>query len=252
MHYEIYGNGPPLILLHGLSYQGAFWWLQVKDFAPHYHVIVPDNRGAGYTDAPDEAYSTEQMADDTVQLLRALGIPRAHVLGVSLGGAIAQHIALRHPNVVDRLVLTNTLCQPSPYGHEMLATWRLIAEQAGTDVWKRVMLVQFVTPQFYSTHPDRVAKMHELAISPAASLVGFLRQNWACVHHDTAAHLSRITAPTLVLVAEQDQIIPVGSMKFIHRQIRDSQFVVLPRCKHGFMWEFPELFNEAVLQFLGS
>jgi pimeloyl-ACP methyl ester carboxylesterase len=122
MHYEIYGDGPPLILLHGLSYQGAFWWLQVKDFAPHYRVIVPDNRGAGYTDAPDEAYSTEQMADDTVQLLRALGIPRAHVLGVSLGGAIAQHIALRHPHVVDRLVLTNTLCQPSPYGHEMLAT----------------------------------------------------------------------------------------------------------------------------------
>jgi 3-oxoadipate enol-lactonase len=252
MHYEIYGDGPPVVLLHGLGYQGTFWWLQVQDFAQHYRVIVPDNRGVGHTDAPDEQYSTEQMADDTVHLLRALDIPRAHVVGVSMGGAIAQHIALRHPDTIDRLVLTNTMCQSSPYGNEMLATWRIIAEHAGTDAWKRVMLVHYVTPQFYTEHPERLSRMHELAVTPIQSLVGFIRQNWACVHHHTTEQLSRITAPALVLAAEQDQLTPVGGMKFIHRQIGGSQFVVIPRCGHGFMWELPEQFNDAVLKFLVS
>jgi 3-oxoadipate enol-lactonase len=252
MHYEIYGDGPPLVLLHGLSYQGAFWWLQVKDFAQHYRVIVTDNRGVGETDAPDEPYTIEQMADDTVHLLSALGISRAHVLGVSMGGTIAQQVALRHPHTVDRLILTNTICQQSPYGNEMLATWRLIAEHAGTDGWKRVMLVQFVTPQFYSKHPERVKKMHELAVSPPQSVIGFLRQNWALVRHNTTTQLSQITAPTLVLSAELDHLTPVGGMKLIHRHIKGSQFVVIPKCRHGFMWEFPEIFNGAVLKFLDS
>jgi pimeloyl-ACP methyl ester carboxylesterase len=251
MHYDSYGEGPPLVLLHGLGYQGAYWWLQVETFAQRYRVIVPDNRGVGLTETPDGDWSTAIMADDTAHLLTALGVPRAHVLGVSMGGAIAQQLAVRHPDQIDRLILACTWCQASLYGNEMLTTWRVVAEQAGTAAWKRVMLVQYVTPGFYSDHPDRVTKMQALAEAPCQSLAGFLRQNWACVHHQTTELLPQVPVPTLVLAAEHDRLTPVGGMKFLHRQMARSQFVVLPRCGHGFMWEIPEQFNTAVLEFLG-
>lgn len=94
MHYEVYGDGPPLVLLMGLGCPGSLWWLQVEAFAEHYRVIVPDNRGVGQTDKPVGEYSTAMMANDTAHLLTALGIPCAHVLGMSMGGAIAPHMAL--------------------------------------------------------------------------------------------------------------------------------------------------------------
>ncbi len=252
MHYEVYGNGPPLVLLMGLGCPGSLWWLQVAAFAEHYCVIVPDNRGVGQTDKPVGEYSTAMMADDTAHLLTTLGIPRAHILGMSMGGAIAQQVALRHPAMVDHLILACTFCQTSPYGEETFAVWRLVATSAGMETLSRLLLWQSVTPRFYSAHPDRVTKLGELFTAHPQPLDAYLCQNDACAHHHTTDHLPRIQAPTLVLAPERDILTPVGSVKLIHQQILGSCFAILPRSGHGFMWEIPEQFNAAVLEFLGA
>jgi pimeloyl-ACP methyl ester carboxylesterase len=226
------------------------WWLQVAAFARRYRVIVPDNRGVGRTEKPAGEYSTAQMADDTASLLSALGIARAHILGMSMGGAIAQQMALRHPAMVDHLILACTFCETSPYGLEIMAVWRLVAERAGIDALSRLLLLQSVTPRFYANHPDRVTKLGEFFMAYPQPADAYIRQNGACARHYTTEQLPRITAPTLVLAPERDILTPLGSMRLIHQRIPGSQCVVLPRSGHGFMWELPEQFNAAVLGFL--
>lgn len=252
MHYEVYGAGPPLVLLMGLGCPGSLWWLQVEACAAHYRVIVPDNRGVGQTDRPDGEYSTAMMADDTAHVLTALGIRRAHVLGMSMGGAIAQQMALRHAAMVDHLILACTFCQGSPYGEEIFAVWRLVAEGAGMETLSRLLLLQSVTPRFYTAHPDRVHQLAELFAAQPQPLAAYLRQNAACAQHHTTDQLSRIQAPTLLLAAERDLLTPLGSMRLMHEQIPGSRLVAVPRSGHGFMWEVPEQFNAAVLNFLGT
>jgi 3-oxoadipate enol-lactonase len=252
MHYEVHGAGPPLLLLMGLGCPGALWWLQVEAFAAQYRVIVPDNRGVGRTEKPAGPYSTALMADDTAHLLAALDISRAHVVGMSMGGAIAQQLALRHPHLVDRLVLACTFSESSPYGQEILAVWRLVAESAGMEALSRLLLLQSVTPRFYAAHADRLARLQQLFAAFPQPVEAYLQQNWACARHRTAEQLPRIRAPTLVLAAERDVLTPVGAMNLIHRHIPGSQFAVIPRCGHGFMWEVPEQFNAAIAAFLAA
>jgi pimeloyl-ACP methyl ester carboxylesterase len=252
VHYEVAGEGPPLVLLMGLGCPGALWWLQVEAFAEHYQVIAPDNRGVGRTEKPVVEYSTELMADDVANLLNILGIPQAHILGMSMGGAIAQQMALRHPGMVDRLILACTFSEMSPYGEEIVAVWRLLAERAGMEALGRLLLVQSVTPRFYAEHPDRLAKLREIFAAFPQPVDAYLRQNWACARHRTTEQLCRVSSPTLVLAAERDMLTPPGAMKLIHQHIAGATFVVIPRSGHGFMWEVPEQFNSAVLAFLAS
>jgi pimeloyl-ACP methyl ester carboxylesterase len=252
MHYESYGDGPPLVLLMGLGCPGSLWWLQVQAFAEHYRVIVPDNRGVGQTDKPAGAYSTAMMADDTAHLLGTLGIPRAHVLGMSMGGAIAQQMALRHPALVDHLLLACTFCQSSPYGEEIFAVWRQVAAGAGMEALSRLLLLQSVTPRFYAEHADRVNTLAALFAAHPQPVAAYLQQNGACARHHTTDQLPGIQAPTLLLAAERDILTPVGSMRLLQQHIPGARLVVLPRSGHGFMWELPEQFNAAVCEFLGS
>ena len=252
MHYEVDGEGPPLVLLMGLGCPGALWWLQVPALAEQYQVIVPDNRGVGRTEKPAVEYSTELMADDVANLLNALGIPRAHILGMSMGGAIAQQMALRHPWTVDRLILACTFSETSPYGEEIMAVWRLLAERAGMEALARLLLAQSVTPRFYSEHPDRLARLREIFAAWPQPVDAYLRQHGACARHRTTDQLSRIRAPTLVLAPERDVLTPPGAMNLIHQHIPDATLVVIPRSGHGFMWEVPEQFNAAVVEFLAS
>src|SRR5512140_3268314 len=105
MYYEEHGSGFPLLLINGLGSDHLEWLHQLPPFEARFRVVVFDNRGTGMTEIPPGPYTTAEMADDAAALLRALGIARAHVLGVSLGGMIAQEVALRHPDRVNRLVL---------------------------------------------------------------------------------------------------------------------------------------------------
>lgn len=252
IYYEIHGKGKPLVLLMGLGCHSGLWIYQVPVFSQHFQVITMDNRGVGRSDKPPGDYSIDMMADDTANVLKELGIPQAHILGMSMGGAIAQRFALRYPQMVDKLVLACTFSGQTPYGIMMMELWEQIARGAGMKAVTSLLLLQSFTPRGFIEQRNVVTKVQEtfeLYPQPAAA---YISQNHACQKHDTTVELYKITAPTLGLVGDRDIQTPVGSLKLIAEKIPGAKLKVIPRCGHGFMWEAAKQFNEAVLEFLGS
>ncbi|MCK4963645.1 MAG: alpha/beta fold hydrolase, partial [Dehalococcoidia bacterium] len=129
MYYEVHGEGEPLLLIMGLGSDLTSWIFQIPEFSKKYQVIAFDNRGVGRTDAPDVPYSTAMMADDTTGLLDALGIEKAHVLGLSMGGFIAQELAVKYPQRVKSLVLAATAAGPYSWATHVLGIRIRLAQE---------------------------------------------------------------------------------------------------------------------------
>ncbi|MEM9091605.1 MAG: alpha/beta hydrolase [Cyanobacteria bacterium P01_F01_bin.53] len=150
MYYEIHGSGEPLVLIHGLSMDSSTWFNQVPLLSQKYQVVVFDNRGVGQTDAPHEDYSTEMMADDTVALLRFLNVDNAHILGFSMGGMIAQIIALKYPELVKSLLLNTTAAQFPAKAKHLVQNWlRMLNENVSLETRIREGFLWVYTDTFF-------------------------------------------------------------------------------------------------------
>lgn len=252
MYYKSQGRGFPLLLIAGLGADSSSWDFQMEDFSRDYRVIAFDNRGAGRTDKPPVDYRSELFADDAANLLQALGVEKAHVLGHSMGGTIAQQLALRHPEKVARLILFATFSEINAYGQLWLETWRLMAQGAGMEALHKISLIQSITPRTYISHPELVEWAHQRWAENPQPLEAYIRQNWACHHHRTIEDLPKIKAPTLVLVADRDMQTPVGSNKMIADRIPGAKFKVIPGYGHCVNWEQPQEFNRIALDFLAG
>src|SRR4030042_7133963 len=201
MYYEEHGSGFPLLLINGLGSDPLEWLHQLPAFAPLFRVIVFDNRGTGMTDVPPGPYTTGQMADDAASLLRALGITRAHVLGVSLGGMIAREVALRHPGLVDGLVLGCTgpggelSVRPSP---EAMAVFSL-ATGEDPEAELRRMLPFLYTDACIRERPEEIEGFVRRRLDHPTPPEGHLAQLSAAVTHDASSRLQDGPAQTLVM-----------------------------------------------------
>ncbi|MBF8265103.1 MAG: alpha/beta hydrolase fold protein [Dehalococcoidia bacterium] len=250
IYCEIHGRGKPLVLLMGLGCHSGLWLYQVQEFSKSFQVIVIDNRGISRSDKPSGDYSIAMMADDTANLLKALNIPKAHILGMSMGGAIAQRFALRYPQMVDKLVLACTFSEQTPYGIMMMELWEQIARGAGIGAVTSLLLLQSFTPRGFVEQKKVVAQIQEIFALYPQPVAAYVSQNHACQGHNTSGELPLIKVPTLGLVGERDIQTPVASVKFIAEKIPGAKLQIIPRCGHGFMWEAAEQFNEAVMNFL--
>jgi pimeloyl-ACP methyl ester carboxylesterase len=250
VHYEVEGEGPALIMIMGLGCPGALWRYQVPELSRHFRVITFDNRGIGRSTKPPGPYSTDIMADDTAELMHHLGIERAHVLGMSMGGAIAQKVAIRHPELVDHLILSCTWCGTNRFGQELLGAWRAVAERAGMDTLTQLNLAQYLTPACYVNKPQLVSELSELLGATAQPVVSYVAQNLACQTHEACERLASIRAKTLILVGSRDGQTTVGAAKEMAGLIPGSRLVALKGLGHGLMWEDPERYNQTVLDFL--
>ncbi len=246
------GAGDPLVLVMGFGGDHLAWGLQIPAFAAKYRVIAFDNRGVGQSGAPDLPYSTAMMADDTAGLLDALGIERAHVCGVSMGGMIAQEIALRHPGRVRTLQLHATLGRPDAYMRALVEGWRKTRIALGREDALRVIALWLFAPRTYEERPEFVELVLQNAIANPhpQSLTGFLRQGDAVLGHDTLERLEQLRCPTLVSVADQDILVPPRFSHAIAQRVPGAELKTIADAGHAYMWEAPEAFNAMCLEFL--
>lgn len=253
IHYEQHGNGPDLVMIMGLGAHSGAWALNVPQLAERYRVTVFDNRGCGRTSAPDEPYSMGGMAEDTAALMDAIGMDRAHIVGASMGGMIAQEFAINHPGRVNRLVIACSRMIASELRRKVsMAQRALWASDLPRDVVSAIQMPWSSTPGILQDESLPLAALALQAKDPyPIAKHAYLRQLDATLAHDTVARLGRITAPTLVLVGAEDILTPPHESVALAARIPGSELRILPRGGHGFTGEYAPQFNRAVVEFLG-
>jgi 3-oxoadipate enol-lactonase len=255
MEHYVEGNGPPLLMIMGLGGQANSWGEPFLELLrPHFQIIRFSNRGTGLTDKPLGEYRIETMAEDAAGLLRELGIGRAHVLGISMGGMIAQELVLNHPQAVRGLALGCTNCGPAhsvPPGPEMITMLGRVGSLPLEERIRQFWLIT-VTPQFVETGKEFLDGIMELSLATPTPWATFGRQFLAIQSFDTYDRLPRIQAPTLILHGDRDILAPVGNAGVLHGRIGGSQVRIVPEAGHCFFWEKPAESAEAIVEFMSS
>ena len=249
--WERHGSGPPLLLIHGLGYARWGWEPVLEPLARSFDVVLFDNRGIGASGAPPGPYTAAQMAEDAVQVLDEAGLARAHVLGSSLGGMVAQELALAHPERVDRLVLACTTpggarAFPLPEG-----TLRLLAEAPALP--QDVALRRFVRNALAPGAPEElVQRIYAHRVNGGMQTPeGWQAQAAAGTTYDGFHRIGAIGAPTLVLHGLEDAVVDPCNANLLAAQIPDARVEFFPGAGHLFFWEQPERFVRVVTEFLG-
>ncbi len=234
IHYEEAGSGPPVLLIMGLGASLDWWGTLPASLAPRFRVITFDNRGAGRSSHPTGRYSIRQMADDALGLMDAVGMDRAHVLGYSMGGMIAQEIAIANPGRVDRLILAATgpsgLCGTLP---RLRAWWLMLSPPRPGRYRDNVLELLFPT-EYIRSHPEEVDEAWRMISASPADRPSFMRQLGAILRWSSCGRLSRIAAPTLIVHGGRDILLPVGNAHLLARRIPQSRLELFPEGGHGF------------------
>jgi len=247
-------EAPPVLLVMGWGGDHTGWALQLAALVATHRAIALDNRGAGQSGAPDEPYTIPQMADDAVGLLDALGVSAAHVCGASMGGMIAQEIALRHPDRVLSLQLHCTLARPDAYGSLLVESLLRVRAREDREEWARALLPWVISRATAAGRPDFVKLMLQRTLDNPypTSHVGLRRQAEAIGAHDTLDRLGTIKTPTLITVGEDDILVPPAFSREIHARIPGAELVTIPGAGHVHFLEQPDAFNAAMLGFLAK
>ncbi len=245
------GSGPPVVMIQGLGADKHLWDLQRLALAPKYNTLALDNRGAGRSDKPYGNYSLHQMADDVIAVLDDAGVDTAHVIGASMGGAISQLVALRHPDRIRSLTLACTACRHHPWRRELLAQWADSALEHGMGEMTKEAARWMIGPRSFRRVSPAVGWMGPLGLSrPAHAFAGQVAAILA-LDDDLADQLEKVTVPTLVLVGNQDILTPRGDAEELAESIPTAELVVISGAAHGLMVEHASTFNRVLLEFLG-
>jgi pimeloyl-ACP methyl ester carboxylesterase len=252
IYYETHGQGPALILIRGLGSSAVHWYAQVPALSQYFQVIIFDNRGIGRSDDDGEPFTIHDMAEDTVCVLDALHIERAHVLGVSLGGMIAQEMAIAYPQRVNRLILVVTHCggvQHIKATDEVLDIIRRLAEEDSLETKTRAATVFFAPMTIKEKGPILRAFAAASAQYPAGPEI-IKRQMLAVAQHNTYDRLHQIQAPTLVIAGDEDILIPPENAAILSNQIPHAKLLNVPGGGHQILIEQPQICNQEIINFL--
>jgi 3-oxoadipate enol-lactonase len=251
LYYELHGeSGEPLLLIMGLGGTLDFWQFQTPVFARTHRVAVYDNRGMGKSDKPKGPYDVPTLANDALAILDAAGFDRAHVLGMSMGGMIAQELALRHPDRIGALILACTYAKPDD-DVKVSASGPIDVEAVAPKDLFKFMMSMVLSPEFIAREKQWLRGLRDKALETFV-MEGFLAQLAATMKHDTTAELGNIAAPTMIITGTADKLIPASSSDLLARLIPDAKLVKIEGGTHGFNVELPERFNVEVLRFLDA
>jgi len=252
LYYEVHGSGYPLILIRGLSSNADHWYCQIPAFSPHYSVVVFDNRGIGRSDIPDSPFTISTMADDTIGLMDSLGFRRAHILGISMGGMIAQEIALKHGRRVNGLILSCTHCGGKQAIPPDPAVIRDLSGSlfGGTEEAVQKALRCLFSERTIQQNPSVVQRYGKVSKRFPPAHQTLINQLKAIQGHDTWEDLVKLQNPALVIAGNEDVLVPPENSKILAERIPNARLQVIEGGGHQFLIEEPDAFNNAVLEFL--
>jgi pimeloyl-ACP methyl ester carboxylesterase len=241
------GDGPDVLLIAGLGDPAEAWQAQLDGLADRYRLTAFDNRGAGRTPLAAGPLSAAVMADDAAALLQALEVPSGDIAGFSMGSAIAQELALRHPELVRSLVLVSTYARPDALFRSQLDFWRWLPEAAPSErAFYEAFFTWVYTPRAHDDGTVDQIVEEALAFPHQQSVEAFQAQVDVCLTHDTVDRLPQITAPTLVLAGELDVILPPRLGRVVADAIPNAAFDVMPGEAHQPFQEVADDFNARV------
>jgi pimeloyl-ACP methyl ester carboxylesterase len=253
IYYEVQGDGEPLVLIPYLAADQACYAFQVADYAKQFTCYTVDLRGAGLSGKPDGTYTTELFADDVAAFMRAVGIDRAHVSGVSLGAATGTWLAAKHPSLVKSLSLHSAWDATDPYLRVVVEGWRTIAKalDSVTDMVIQGIFPYCFTPELYAAKPEYIDSLADFVRSrPMPPVDAFLRQSGAVLAHDATGVLGLIEAPTQITFGRHDAACSTRFAGPLTEGIRDTELVVFEDCAHAAIYENVAEFNARTLAFL--
>jgi pimeloyl-ACP methyl ester carboxylesterase len=254
LYYVERGQGEPLIFLNGLAGDSMSWMGQLKSFSRQFRCIAIDNRDVGQSTYVDANYTTKELAQDLIGLCQQLRLGPAHVVGVSMGGMIAQEVALAAPDRVASLVLVNTLAAADDWFRGTLDLFKLIREQGpDTATFFSRILPWWVSHEFFRDSGRTSWLMWLLSQNPyAQKLEGFQRQLAAVAKHHTVDRLHEIRCPVLILSGADDHIMPPRFAQEMKRAIPHAVLQQIPGVGHALALENPVLFNSSLQHFLSG
>lgn len=244
-----------ILLMTGLAAKRYGWYKQFEMFGRYYRTIALDHRDISDSDPVTEDYTISDLADDAADVLKALNVQRAYVLGISLGGFVALQLALRHPELVEKLVLISTSAGGSthvPPGQEMIEM--LGRSRQGVEVGElaRENYQQIMAPGYAESHPEELEMVAEIARYQPLSAQSYVRQLQAALAHDASQDLGRIQVPTLVIHGDVDPLVVPANGQYLAEHIKGAKHIVYHNVGHIPIIEYPEDFNRDVLAFLES
>ena len=252
LYYEQHGQGPDLVLIGGLTSDHQIWRSALRTFSQHYRVLIFDNRGAGQSSSPDYPYTIEMMANDTLNLMDALHIKKAHILGHSMGGGIAMQLALLAPDRVDKLILVSSRPKISAVA-AMLFGMREKLQKLNVP---EELLAEYTMPilfgdRFLQNNMNIKGFAQWTVRNPHPQTpIGYKHQLHASSTRDIIDELPNITADTLIINGTEDVLVPITYADKLSQQFPNARLALIPDCAHMPHVEQPEAFEKAVMGFI--
>jgi 3-oxoadipate enol-lactonase len=250
MNYELTGRegAPVVVLSHSLGSSSVMWGAQLPALEPHFQVLRYDTRGHGGSEAVAGPYSFEVLAGDVIGLLDGLSIPKAHFIGLSMGGMIGQALGIYHPERFLSLTLCDTAAANPPGSREIWQERIDLVRREGLAPLLKPTLERWFTPEFVSQNPPLVDQIRRQFL--ATSINGYVGCSRAIMELDYLGKLQGIRIPTLIIVGEDDPGTPVSAARAMQEQIPTSEMVVLSQARHLSSVERADEFNRAVIDLL--
>ncbi|MDX1707183.1 MAG: alpha/beta hydrolase [Desulfobacterales bacterium] len=252
LYYELVGRGQPLVMIRGVGSNVDHWYDQVPALSRKFQLLVFDNRGIARSSDPGGPFSIRDMAADTIALMDAVGIKKAHVLGYSMGGMVAQEMAVNYPQKIAGLILVATDCGISLRIRAQPEVTRLFSEmiRLGTEEAKLAAARCLFANQTFENNPQVIQHYADVSQRfPATQKM--LAKQWAAVtQHDACDRLQGISSPTLAITGSEDVLIPPQNAAVLAERIPHAQMISIDGGGHLFLIEQPRQFNQAIIKFL--
>jgi pimeloyl-ACP methyl ester carboxylesterase len=253
LYYEESGNGTPVILLHGLAGDCSAWTPQIKVLEKNYRVVPLDNRGAGQSSSPDYPYTTRLFAEDTIGLMDAIGITEpAHIIGRSMGGAIAQEMAINYPDRVRSMIITASFGKLDRYGHRILHNINEVVKAQGYMAAAQWQSLFFFPPPYFNKNQQQMDKFEQGVGITDRPVHGYTNSTHACLMHDSLERLNQVKCPTLVLTGGEDVLCAVGPAKQIAERVPGCELKIYEGASHFFMTQCYEESMADIKKFLDN